>query len=123
MPRSVPLRDEAGNIVKWYGSAFDIEDRKRVEEQLRHAQADLARVTRMAAIAHEVNQPLGAVVTNGSASLRWLAGHPPNLEEAKLTAVVCGSLQGLHTGRFFNSPCQRQIEFHDGAVPHRVRCG
>jgi C4-dicarboxylate-specific signal transduction histidine kinase len=57
---------------------------------LRQAQADLARVTRVAAmgelaaaIAHEVNQPLGAVVTNGSASLRWLAGQPPNFDEAR----------------------------------------
>jgi PAS domain S-box-containing protein len=88
--RKVPLRDETGSVVKWYGSAIDIEDRKRAEEQLRQAQEDLARVTRVvamgelaAAIAHEVNQPLGAVVTNASASLRWLAGQPPNLEEAR----------------------------------------
>lgn len=88
--RQVPLRDETANIVKWYGSVIDIEDRRRAEEQLHQAQADLARVTRMAAmgelaaaIAHEVNQPLGAVVANASASLRWLAGQPPNLEEAR----------------------------------------
>jgi PAS domain S-box-containing protein len=95
--RNVPLRDEAGSIVKWYGSAIDIEDRKRAEhelksseEHLRRAQEDLARVSRVvtmgelaAAIAHEVNQPLGAVVTNAGASQRWLAGQPPNLEEAR----------------------------------------
>lgn len=40
--RSVPLRDEGGNIVKWYGSSIDIEDRKRVEEALRRSEAYLA---------------------------------------------------------------------------------
>ena len=37
--RKVPLRDEAGSIVKWYGSAIDIEDRKRVEAELRESEA------------------------------------------------------------------------------------
>ncbi|MGA8500362.1 MAG: MHYT domain-containing protein [Candidatus Sulfotelmatobacter sp.] len=88
--RKVPLRDETGSIVKWYGSVIDIEDRKRAEEALRESRAELARVTRIAtmgeltaSIAHEINQPLGAVVTNGNAALRWLAGQPPNLEEAR----------------------------------------
>jgi PAS domain S-box-containing protein len=40
--RSVPLRDEGGNIVKWYGSSIDIEDRKRAEEALRRSEAYLA---------------------------------------------------------------------------------
>jgi len=72
------------------GIGRDISQRKRTEAALREAQADLARVARMAAmgelaaaIAHQVNQPLGAVVTYGSASLRWLATQPPNLQEAR----------------------------------------
>ncbi len=87
--RAVPLRDELGKIVKWYGTSTDIEDRKRGEEILRKSQAELAHVTRVmtmgelaASIAHEVNQPLAAIVNNGSACLRWLAGDPPNLDEA-----------------------------------------
>jgi PAS domain S-box-containing protein len=87
---AVPLRDERGNIVKWYGTSTDIEDRKRAEDTLRKAQADLAHVTRVttmgefaASIAHEINQPLAAVVNNGSACLRWLAGEAPNLDEAR----------------------------------------
>ncbi len=62
--RGLPLRDERGNIVKWYGTMTDIEDRKRAEEALRKANADLAHITRVitmgeltASIAHEVNQP------------------------------------------------------------------
>ncbi len=88
--RTAPHFDEQGNILKWYGTSADIEDRKRAEEALRETQAVLARVTRAtvvgeltASIAHEVNQPLGAVVTNAGAALRWLDGEPPNLNEAR----------------------------------------
>ena len=51
----------------------------------------MARVTTMgeftASIAHEVNQPLTAVVANANACLRWLAGEEPNLEEAREAVV------------------------------------
>jgi C4-dicarboxylate-specific signal transduction histidine kinase len=64
-------------------------ERKRAEDSLREAQSELARVTRVttlgemaASIAHEVNQPLAGIVTNANASLRWLAGDSPNLQEA-----------------------------------------
>ena len=87
---AVPLRDEDGNILKWYGFVVDIEDRKRAEEALQKAQAELAHVARVttmgaltSSIAHEVNQPLGAIVTNANASLRWLAGQPPDIDEAR----------------------------------------
>jgi C4-dicarboxylate-specific signal transduction histidine kinase len=66
------------------------EERKQAEEALRKAQADLAHVTRVltmsemtASIAHEVNQPLTAIVTNGNACLRWLARETPDLTEAR----------------------------------------
>jgi len=64
----------------------DITDRLRTESQLRQAQADFARAARIAtlgelatSIAHEVNQPLSAIVTNAETSLRWLADAEPNL--------------------------------------------
>jgi PAS domain S-box-containing protein len=88
--RGLPLRDERENIVKWYGTMTDIEDRKRAEEALRKANADLAHITRVvtmgefaASIAHEVSQPLTAVLTNADACLRWLAGSTPNIEKAR----------------------------------------
>ena len=73
----------------------DITERKRAEEELlqkevslREAQTELAHVSRVttmgelaASIAHEVNQPLAGMVTNASASLRWLSGSSPNLAE------------------------------------------
>jgi signal transduction histidine kinase len=68
----------------------------RAEEQrdsLRQLEADLAHINRVsmmgeltASIAHEVNQLLSGVVSNGSACLRWLAGDVPNVEEARETA-------------------------------------
>jgi len=91
--RAVPLRDETGKVVKWYGTSADVEDLKRAEEALSKSQAELAHVTRVmtmgelaASIAHEVNQPLSAIVNNGSACLRWLNGAAPNLDEAREAA-------------------------------------
>jgi signal transduction histidine kinase len=71
--------------------------RRRAEAASRAALSDLARVTRLttigemtASIAHEINQPLGAIVTNGEASLRWLGNVTPDLDEARaaLTQIV-----------------------------------
>jgi PAS domain S-box-containing protein len=91
--RSVPLRDKAGKIVKWYGKGTDITELKRAEEErerMRQLEADLAHINRVsmmgeltASIAHEVNQPLTGIVSNGSACLRFLAGDAPDLEEIR----------------------------------------
>ncbi len=69
-------------------------ERKHAEEALREAQGDLARVTRMttlgeltASLAHEVNQPIAAAVTNANTCLRWLTGERPDLEEAREAAT------------------------------------
>ncbi|MCY1253398.1 Adaptive-response sensory-kinase SasA [compost metagenome] len=71
---------------------LDLTERKRAEEALHQAQAELAHVTRVttlnaltASIAHEVNQPLAAIVTNANAALRWLARQPPDLAEVRET--------------------------------------
>ena len=65
----------------------DMTERKQAEEALREAQAELAHATRVmtlgelaASIAHEVNQPLTAVINNSNACLRWLARQSPDLE-------------------------------------------
>jgi PAS domain S-box-containing protein len=85
------VRRADGTVDYFVGLVQDITKRKRSEEALRVAQAELAhmaRVTMMgemaASVAHEVNQPLTAVVTNGDAGLRWLSQNPPNVEEAML---------------------------------------
>jgi C4-dicarboxylate-specific signal transduction histidine kinase len=67
---------------------MDVTAAKQTEERLRHAQSELERVSRVtalgelsASIAHEVGQPLAAIVTSGEACLRWLHRQPPNMEE------------------------------------------
>ncbi len=92
LTRAVPLRDELGNIVKWYGTAIDIEDRKRADEErerLRQVQADLAHLSRVttmgeltASLAHEIRQPISAAVTNAKTCLRWLGRDAPDVPEA-----------------------------------------
>ena len=90
-----PIRNAEGTVVRLVGALLDITERKQTEEALREAQAELAHVTRVttlgemtASIAHEINQPLAAVVNNASACLRWLAGPAPNLEEARQSAAL-----------------------------------
>jgi two-component system, LuxR family, sensor kinase FixL len=83
-------RDEQGRPVATLETNNDMTERKQAEEKLRMAQDELAHVTRLmtmgelaSSIAHEVNQPLSAVVTNGNACLRWLASEPANLDETR----------------------------------------
>jgi PAS domain S-box-containing protein len=88
-----PVSDASGELVRFVGSSTDITERKRAEESLRQAQADLARVNRVttmgeltASLAHEVNQPIAAAVTNANTCLRWLARDHPDVEEARAAA-------------------------------------
>jgi PAS domain S-box-containing protein len=88
-----PFFDVNGNFLGYRGTGTDITALKRAEQaehDLRTAQAELAHVTRVtmlgeltASIAHEVNQPLAAVVANAEASLRWLNREEPDLAAAR----------------------------------------
>ena len=85
-----PMLDSHGKVVELVGSTMDVTERKRTEETLRKAQENLAQVTRLttmgeltASIAHEVNQPLAAMVTNANACLVWLDHESPNLGEVR----------------------------------------
>jgi PAS domain S-box-containing protein len=86
--RGEPLRDPQGKIIQWYGLSIDIDERKRAEDRLRDTSMKLSRASRIAtvaelsaSIAHELNQPLMAVLGNAQAAKRWLAANPPNLSE------------------------------------------
>jgi PAS domain S-box-containing protein len=90
--RVEPHRNEAGAIVQWYGVCFDVDNEVRAQEELRLAQERLARASQAASlaelsasIAHEVNQPLAAIVANSQACQRWLAAEPANLDRAQIT--------------------------------------
>ena len=83
------VRDEAG-VLSFVGAVMDVTAAKRAEEAVQAAQAELAHVARMttlgelmAWIAHEVNQPLAGIVTNGTACLQWLGQKSPALDEAR----------------------------------------
>jgi PAS domain S-box-containing protein len=85
---------DASEGIEFVGAVTDVTARKQAEEKLIEAQAGLAHVTRVtalgelaASIAHEVNQPLAAVVANAAAAQRWLDRDTPNLQEAR-TALV-----------------------------------
>ena len=87
---------DASGGVEFVGAVTDVTARKQAEVELHEAQTNLAHVTRVtalgefaASIAHEVNQPLAAVVTNAAACLRWLDREPANLKEAR------GTLQSI----------------------------
>ena len=83
------VRDKAG-VLSFVGAVMDVTAAKRAEEAVQAAQAELAHVARMttlgeltAWIAHEVNQPLAGIVTNGTACLQWLGQKNPSLDEAR----------------------------------------
>jgi PAS domain S-box-containing protein len=91
-----PVRNLSGDLLEYVGTSIDVTERKRAEEALealRQAQADLTRVSRVtsmgeltASLAHEVNQPIAAAVTNANTCLRWLTRDHPDVEEARAAA-------------------------------------
>jgi signal transduction histidine kinase/HAMP domain-containing protein len=83
--------DKSGRTV--LGAVMDVTERKRAEEALREAQANLARVSRVttmgeltASLAHEIRQPIAAAVTNARTCLRWLGRDQPDVAEAREAA-------------------------------------
>jgi PAS domain S-box-containing protein len=88
-----PLRPHSGRVEAALAIVRDFTEQMQAAEALQEAHSELARVTRVtmlgeltASLAHEVNQPLAAVVINANACRRWLAANPPNVEEARLAA-------------------------------------
>jgi PAS domain S-box-containing protein len=88
-----PLPGPQGEVHEYIGTTIDVTKRKLSEDALRAAQEDFARAARLATmgeltalIAHEVSQPLSAIVTDAGACLSWLARETPNLQEAREAA-------------------------------------
>jgi signal transduction histidine kinase len=80
-------------VMRFFDLEVDIDDTAKLAEVLHDAQEKLAQASRAAAvaefsasIAHEINQPLQAVVAHGRACVRWLSAEPPNLHEARRSA-------------------------------------
>ncbi len=83
-------QDTSTGRRRMFGMVQDITELRHAEEALREAQSALARVNRVttlgvlaASIAHEVNQPLGAMVTSAASCSRWLSAQPPDFERAQ----------------------------------------
>jgi PAS domain S-box-containing protein len=88
-----PMKDVAGRVVGASKLARDITEQKRAEEALRQAQTDLAHASRLttmgeftASLAHEVKQPIAAIVTDANTCVRWIARDQPDLTEAREAA-------------------------------------
>jgi C4-dicarboxylate-specific signal transduction histidine kinase len=113
--------DEFSGVAAMIGAAMDVTDRKNAEEALRRAQADLAHVSRVntmgeltAALAHEVNQPITAAVTNANACLRFLSGETPDIEEAREAATAI-----VHAGNRAAAIVSRTRELFKKGVPQK----
>ena len=83
------IRDKDGRL-EYIGAAQDVTQRRLSAEALAKARSELAHVNRVtglgvltASIAHEINQPLAAIITNGETSLRWLTRDDPNIEKVR----------------------------------------
>jgi len=89
-----PISNNLGQVIELVGTVMDVTERKRAEEALREAQANLARVNRVttmgeltASLAHEIRQPITAAVTDAKTCLRWLGRDQPDVPEARETAA------------------------------------
>ena len=92
-----PVLSPSGEIVEFVGTVMDVTERRQAEkerERLRQVQADLAHINRAttmgeltASLAHEINQPIAAAMTDARTCLRWLAREQPDIAEARETAA------------------------------------
>ncbi len=133
MVRVVPQRNKRGEIVKWFGTVTDIEDRKRAEqerEKLRQLEADLAHINRVsmlgemaASLAHEIKQPIAAAINSANSCIEWLAHDPPNLDRARASATridkygnraaeIIDRIRSLYK----KSPSQRELVDVNGVI-------
>src|SRR6202008_2019013 len=86
-------RDRDGQL-EYIGAIQDVTESKVAEEALTRARSELAHMARLttlsaltASIAHEVNQPIAAIITSADAGLRWLTRDQPDLQRAREAAV------------------------------------
>ncbi len=125
---AAPLLDETGTVKGAIGVFVDITERKRAQQALRETQAELAHATRLllmgellATIAHEVNQPLTGVVTNGNFALRELEKEKPKLEQVqeavawmvedgKRASAVISRVRSLLKN---DAPCRSELDIND----------
>ncbi len=121
-----PVFDDRGRFMGYRGVGTDVTAAVRAdqaEKALQQARAELSHVTRVttlgglaASIAHEVNQPLSAIVANGEAALRWLAGETPDRHEAQ-----CAVEQIIADGHRASAVIRRTRELSRRTKPEKLR--
>jgi len=129
--RGEPLRAPDGKIIQWYGLSIDIDERKRAEDHLRDAHIKLSTASKIAtvaelsaSIAHELNQPLMAVLGNAQAAKRWLAADPPNLTEvnASIERILRAIRSADETMRHIRALFKREsFEKTEANIPDMIR--
>ena len=101
----IPMRDDAGRIHRIVGACMDMTEQKFAEGTLRRSLDEIAHLNRVAALgeltasmAHELNQPLAAILSNAQAASRFLAGEPPDLAQVRecLTDIVVDDKRAGH---------------------------
>ena len=114
---------EGDRVTRVRGLMVDLTNRKQAEEALRQAQADLAYVSRVttmgeltASLAHEVNQPIAAAVTNANTCLRWLTRDHPDVEEARAAAARIVK-DGTRAGEIIS---RTRLLFEKGTPQHHL---
>lgn len=122
-------RDGRGRPVSVLETNNDITARRSVEDGLHRAQSELAHVARVAtlgeltaSIAHEVNQPLAAVVTNGEAGLRWLGRDVPDIEEGRKSVenMIRNAQRASEVVRRLRAMSRRAEQEHAPVAPAEI---
>jgi C4-dicarboxylate-specific signal transduction histidine kinase len=85
-----PLKNQQGEVIRWYGVLTDVDDLRRAEESLRLTQEKLSHAMQIgalsefaASVVHEISQPLTAIVADGEACRVWLSLNSPNIADSR----------------------------------------
>ncbi|WP_422002482.1 sensor histidine kinase [Reyranella sp.] len=122
-------RDPRGRLAAVLETNNDVTERRGIEDGLHRAQSELAHVSRVAtlgeltaSIAHEVNQPLAAIVTNGEAGLRWLGRPVPDIAEARQSVehMIRNAQRASEVVRRLRGLSRRDGPAHDVLAPAEV---
>jgi PAS domain S-box-containing protein len=128
-----PLRDQEGKLIGFSKITRDLSERKQAENVVQAARSELARMARVttvgeltASVAHEINQPLAAIVNNANACTRMLASQSPDIEE--LREAIADIAQSAtraseivsHTRAFFKKTTQDKAQIDLNQIIHEV---